>query len=756
MELRHLEYFVAVAEELSFTRASRRLHVVQSGVSSGIQGLERELGTAVFERDRHRVVLTDAGRALLPEARATLAAARTAADAVAEVTAGLRGTLSIGTMISTGTIDVPTLLGLFHEQHPGVLVRLRMLPGGSAELAREVSSGGLDLALLSLPGDAPGGLTVRPLALEPLLLVCGQKHPLADTARASGGVTLSALAEETFIDFPVGWGTRAITDRAFAAAGVDRLVAFDVPDYGTAAALVRNGLGVAFLPASIATDLDGVEVVPLTSAQLAWPIQVAIAATRRPSAAARAFLADLLAKARPELPGDISYSLLSLVMITTYAKGRHHREMSRSASSVVATVNVSTGIAENTQGAAAAQLSTEDRPGPGRRRHQVAFWLVAYTFAVTMAFSALPTPLYVLYEARDGFSTFMTTVIFSAYAAGVVGSLFLAGHLSDWAGRRRMALLAVATNMVSGVLFLIWPATAGLIVARVVSGLSIGMLTATATAYLSELHGAARPGARTTRSEIVATAANLGGLGLGPLLSGLLAQYAGHPLVIPYLVAEALMLAGAIALTLAPETARIPERRPPYRPQRVSVPAAHRPTFLAAAATGGVAFAVFGIFTSVSPSMIADILHDRSHAVAGVVAFAVFGAAAAAQIVLGRSSRRAQAAVGLSAVLAGLAMVTAAVWLPSFWLLVAGGIIAGGGAGAAFRGMVGTIISITPAEVRGEGLAGLFLGTYLGMTITVVGVGVATLWASLQVAVLGFAILLAAVITVVARRVLTS
>src|SRR6202790_1485694 len=152
-----------------------------------------------------------------------------------------------------------------------------------------------------------------------------------------------------------------------------------------------------------------------------------------------------------------------------------------------------------------------------------------------MAFSALPTPLYVLYQARDHFSTFMITVIFAAYAAGVVASLFLAGHLSDWAGRRRMVLLSVATNIASGVLFLAWPTTTGLIVARVISGVSIGMLTATATAYLSELHAAARPGAPRTRAEMVAAAASLGGIGLGPLAAGLLAQYAGAPLEVPYL-----------------------------------------------------------------------------------------------------------------------------------------------------------------------------------------------------------------------------
>jgi len=290
VELRHLEYFVAVAEELSFTRASRRLHVVQSGVSSAIQGLERELGAALFDRDRHRVTLTEAGRALLPEARATLAAAQAAADAVAETTAGLRGALSIGTMISTGPVGLPVLLGRFHEQHPGVLVKLRVMPGGSAELAREVISGGLDLALLSLPGEAPAGLAVRPLAQEPLALICAAKHPLASVE----SVPLETLAEEAFIDFPVGWGTRAVVDRAFAAAGIDRRVSFEVADYATAAGLVGNGLGVAFVPTSTAASLDGVARVRVDAA-LDWRILVATAATRRASAAARAFLAELLA-----------------------------------------------------------------------------------------------------------------------------------------------------------------------------------------------------------------------------------------------------------------------------------------------------------------------------------------------------------------------------------------------------------------------------------------------------------------------------
>lgn len=286
MELRHLEYFVAVAEELSFTRAARRLHVVQSGVSSVVAALERELGAPLFDRDRHAVALTEAGRALLPEARATLAAAQAAADAVAETTAGLRGALSVGTMISTGTVDVPEVLGRFHQAHPAVLVRLRQAPGGSADLARAVADGTLDLALLSLPGEPPAGVEVRQLEQEPMVLIVAPGHRLA----GSPGVSVDLLGDETFIDFPVGWGTRAVVDRAFAAAGVDRQVAFEVANYATAAGLAGNGLGIAFVPASAADEMPEVARVTVDSPAMTWRIQVATAASRRPSAAARAFL----------------------------------------------------------------------------------------------------------------------------------------------------------------------------------------------------------------------------------------------------------------------------------------------------------------------------------------------------------------------------------------------------------------------------------------------------------------------------------
>jgi DNA-binding transcriptional LysR family regulator len=289
VELRHLEVFVAVAEELSFTRASARLHLVQSGVSSAVKALERDLGAALFDRDRHRVMLTDAGQVLLPEARATLAAAQAAKEAVSQAQGGLRGAVTVGTMLSTGPFDLPGLLGRFHQTHPGVTVKLRMSARGSAGLAREVLDGSLDLALVSLPGPPPAGLSLRPVAEEPLVAVGQPGHPLA--ARPA---TLADLAAEPFIDFPPGWGNRAVADQAFAAAGLDREVPFEAADFTAVINLVRGGLGIAFLPASVAASQGAsLAVIVISDHAFNWVVSVAVPTDRRISAAARALLAEL-------------------------------------------------------------------------------------------------------------------------------------------------------------------------------------------------------------------------------------------------------------------------------------------------------------------------------------------------------------------------------------------------------------------------------------------------------------------------------
>ncbi len=292
MELRHFEYFVAVAEERSFTRAANRLHVVQSGVSAVIKSLERELGAALLERTSKRVVLTDAGEALLPRARAALDAVRDARDAVDQVRGGVRGTVRIGTLTSVSVVDVPGVLGEFHRSYPDVVLRLTVSPRGSIGLVEAVADGTLDLAFASAPDRPPAGIRVRQVFQARLSLVVPAGHPLASRASA----TVADLAGELFVDFPQGYGNRAVVDRAFAEAGVQRQVAIEVTDIASAADFVRQGLGLALLPSFVVRDRAGLAVIEMAEADLDWPLGVVTSTTRPLSAAARALLAHIDAK----------------------------------------------------------------------------------------------------------------------------------------------------------------------------------------------------------------------------------------------------------------------------------------------------------------------------------------------------------------------------------------------------------------------------------------------------------------------------
>jgi len=376
------------------------------------------------------------------------------------------------------------------------------------------------------------------------------------------------------------------------------------------------------------------------------------------------------------------------------------------------------------------------------------FWRIAFAFAAVMAFSAAPTPLYVLYAQRDRLSSFTITVVFATYAIGVVLSVFTAGHISDWVGRRRMVAWALAADLVAGLVFLL-PGLASLIAARFISGVSVGMLTATATAYLMELHLKDRPGAGRRRADLVATSANLGGIGFGPLLAGVLAEYAPHPLIVPYLVFEGLLAIGLVVTLTSHET--VTRRNVPWRPQRVSVPKAAIGRYAAAASTAFSSFAVFGLFTSLTPGFLVGVLGQRSHAVAGLVAFGVFAAAVVAQFLLARLSLPALLRTGLITLAAGLAILITGVWQTSFALFLVGGLLTGGGAGAAFKGALTTTITVAEPEARGEALAGLFLAGYLGLAVPVLGLGFAAQHISTRNAVLYFAVLLVALIVASAR-----
>ncbi|WP_030419193.1 LysR substrate-binding domain-containing protein [Streptomyces sp. SCSIO 75703] len=289
MELRQLRHFVAVAEDRHFTRAAERLLVSQSGLSASVRALERELQTPLFVRTTRRVTLTEAGRALLGEARRVLAQVRAAHEAVAAVQGVLRGTLSLGTEQCIAGVHVAGLLAAFRRRHPDVEIRLRQ--AGSGELAEEVAAGRLDLAFAYRTQADTDQLCSTSLAAEPMTVLCHPGHRLA-----AGGAVLAPgdLADEVFVDFHPDWGPRRITDAAFAAAGVRRGVALEVNDVHGLLDLIDEDLGIAVVPRHFRHKRASLASLPLKDG--AGTLYETIALSPPPPAtspAARALLALL-------------------------------------------------------------------------------------------------------------------------------------------------------------------------------------------------------------------------------------------------------------------------------------------------------------------------------------------------------------------------------------------------------------------------------------------------------------------------------
>lgn len=372
------------------------------------------------------------------------------------------------------------------------------------------------------------------------------------------------------------------------------------------------------------------------------------------------------------------------------------------------------------------------------------FWIVAAVFAATMAYSTVPTPLYPLYEQSDGFPVSLVTVIYSAYAVGVIVSLYLFGHISDWFGRRPMILIAVAISLVSGVMFLAWPETAGLVAARLVNGVSIGIMSATATAYLGEVRAVAAPTEKPAFATSVAGAANLGGLALGSLIGGAMAEVLPDPLVLPHVLFLVLLTVALVAVAAVPETVARPAKAPRYRPQKLSVPRADRSIFLVAAFGAFAGFAVFGLFSSLIPTFLGGEFEDRDHLLAGISVFAIFGASAVGQLALAGARLRTQLTVAVLACTVGLVGVATGAILVQIALFLGGGVIAGLGVGLLFRGAIGTSLAIAEPGHSGETVALLFLIAYLGPVIPVLAVGAGLSFAPPLAVLLVFVVLVLA------------
>lgn len=258
MELRQLEYFIAVVEEANFTRAAQRVHVAQPAVSAQIGRLERELGQRLLDRSRREVRPTAAGAAVLPYAKAALAAVDDVRLAVDELSRLVRGTVTIGT-VTAHSVDVPGLLAEFHAEYPGVEITLST--ANSDQLIDAVRSGDLDTAIVSVgPDERPAGLDIEVVTDEAVDAAVG----LADELARHATVNLAQLAQRPLIALPVGTGIRRQFDQACAVAGISPRIAFEASTPLALADLAERGLGVAILPSSVARNRPGLHPLRLT------------------------------------------------------------------------------------------------------------------------------------------------------------------------------------------------------------------------------------------------------------------------------------------------------------------------------------------------------------------------------------------------------------------------------------------------------------------------------------------------------------
>ena len=246
MDLRQLEHFIAVANEMSFSRAAQQVHVVQSALSTSVSKLEKELGVELFDRSKQQIKITPAGEVFRERAQHVIQTAQSAKDSMRVYHGELTGTIDLGSLIAFGKLDVPRVLGEFHRKYPAVRIKLRQSQTGSAAYLPAIAAGTLDLAFISAPNRFPAGIEMRLLSEEPMVFACRRDHRLASRRH----VAVSELTDEDLIGFPPEYGLRRLVDDAFVDAGVTARTAYEVAlNYSIAADLVRHGLGTIFMPA---------------------------------------------------------------------------------------------------------------------------------------------------------------------------------------------------------------------------------------------------------------------------------------------------------------------------------------------------------------------------------------------------------------------------------------------------------------------------------------------------------------------------
>ncbi|WP_329482268.1 MFS transporter [Kribbella sp. NBC_01484] len=381
----------------------------------------------------------------------------------------------------------------------------------------------------------------------------------------------------------------------------------------------------------------------------------------------------------------------------------------------------------------------------GRLSRSAGFWAIAASMAILTAFSTAPSPLYGLYRRQDHLSSITITVVYAVFAAGVVTSLLLVGHVSDWYGRRTVLLPALLTGLVAALIFATSTSLPALFAGRVLTGLALGAATATAGAYLTDLDSGPN-GVPTRRSQIVSTVANVGGLAVGPLAAGLLATYVPSLPRLIYFTFAALLVLALAATWRSPEVRSLPTPRPRYRPQRLAIPGTARAQFSAALTGDFLVFTVYGVFAGLASAFLSGPLHRSSPALAGLTVFIAFGVGALTQVTTATWPLRRLLALGIPVLIVGLTVIVTAAWVhpPSLAFFLTGAALVGVGSGSIFRSMLSVVISTAPPNERAAALALFFVVGYVGLSVPVVGAGIALQYVTFKVILLTFAILVAA------------
>jgi MFS transporter len=345
------------------------------------------------------------------------------------------------------------------------------------------------------------------------------------------------------------------------------------------------------------------------------------------------------------------------------------------------------------------------------------FWAVAFAFLVVMAFATLPSPLYALYRERDGLSTLTITIVYAIWAAGTIAALIAVPFIAERIGRRRVMLVAVATMVVAAGELAVWKALPGLLLGRLLTGVSVGLAAGTAITYLIELRVRADANASPDVARTIGTSVNVGALGIGPLVAGCLAAWVVWPLTLPYVVWIVLGAVAFAGLMTAPETGAPTANRAPFS---VRIP-------LAAGAATLAAFAANGLFAGLSGLFLATTFHNPSRALAGATLFIVFAAGVLSQLATGRLRASLAFALGTISMLVGLVLLVVAVRLstPSLALFLISGCLIGAGAGAVFKGTTGLVLDGTAPEHRVAMNSELLIALFVGLSVPVIGAGVA-------------------------------